>query len=72
MNKYLIEFHVKEAQEEIVTLLKLLELESTSEVEVKISFEHIYNHINTAWNSRNQTDKEAANLSEKEFYFGFV
>jgi hypothetical protein len=69
MNTQWILFHLREAQEELTRTIK--ELESAApedDVEFRIAMEHLYNHVNTAWNSRYVTDEQAAQCSDEDFY----
>ena len=62
MNKSWVLFHLAEAQEELEKTIK--EIESDPEydsVEYSIAMSHLYNHINTAWNSQNSTETEESN-----------
>ena len=54
MNRDWVLLHLREAQEELVTIVN--ELESSQdydEADFMVAMAHLYNHINTAWNSRN-------------------
>ena len=38
-----------------------------NDVVYMIDMQHLYWHINTAWNARNSTEKESAECSQKNF-----
>jgi hypothetical protein len=40
----------------------------SSEIEFEIAMAHVYNHLNTAWNSRNVDDERTAACSDDDFY----
>ena len=63
MNKEWILFHLNEALEELESTIK--DLESTPEYdtpEYSVGIAHLYHHVNTAWNSRNSSNKETEDM----------
>ena len=69
MNKYWIHWNLQEAQEEIARILRDLEASADyDETEFRIAMEHAYDHLNTAWNSRNEDHEHIANHTEEQFY----
>ena len=54
MNKDWIAFHLREGLFE--------------ETEFEIAMAHLYNHLNTAWNSRNADDERTAKCSDEDFF----
>jgi hypothetical protein len=69
MNKDWILFHLREASEELLRTIGEFETASNySEAEFRVAAEHIYNHLNTAWNSRNADPTHLARHSEREFF----
>ena len=68
MNKEWVLFHLKEALEEIENTIK--EIESEPEYdnpEFSVAMAHLYHHVNTAWNSRQSSEKEGEESSESNF-----
>lgn len=68
MNKDYIIFHLSEASEELQRTLR--EIQSDPEYaaeEFRVAMEHLYNHINTAWNARNSSVLSTSELSGEEF-----
>ena len=62
-------FHLGEAVQELQSVIAELEKnQNYDEVELRVSLEHVYNHVNTAWNSRDIRSELAANHSDDEFY----
>lgn len=66
-NEYTI-YNLQEAVEEIEkTIQELKRGTSSSEPHLLVNFEHLYHHINTAWNSRSATNQETTECSEENF-----
>ena len=69
MNKQWILSHLREAQAELSDTISRIESESAyGEIEFEIAMTHLYNHVNTAWNSRNVNDGQIGALSEDDFF----
>lgn len=59
MDKDYLLFHLVEAQEELVKITHEITNNSQyDEAELLIAFQHLYHHINTAWNARNASVSE--------------
>lgn len=67
MNKQWVLFHLTEALEELQKLTSTLASEAVSSEEFEIAIEHVYHHVNTAWNSRSISDEEAREHSDSDF-----
>jgi hypothetical protein len=68
MNKKYILYNLKEAKEQLDEVL--LELENNSEYdfgEFSVDIQHLYHHVNTAWNSKYSTKQESSECSEEHF-----
>ena len=68
MNKDYVLYHLNEALEEIQTTIE--EIGSEEEYghgDLSVAMTHLYHHINTAWNARNASSKEAQECSEADF-----
>ncbi len=68
MNKKYTLYNLKEAKEQLDEIL--LELENNSEYdfgEFSVDIQHLYHHINTAWNAQNSSEKESNECSEVNF-----
>ena len=68
MNPEHILMHLKEAKEELDRTIA--EIEKDKEYDVGaffVAISNIYNHLNTAWNARDATEKEAVECSEENF-----
>jgi hypothetical protein len=69
MNKQWILFHLREAHEELTRTIAQIESEPDyGEAYFEIAVAHVYNHVNTAWNSRNVDEDSTATSSEADFY----
>ena len=69
LNKQWIIFHLQEAQEEILNTIEQLGSEPEySETDFEIAVAHMYNHLNTAWNSRSVDNDRTANSSDHDFF----
>jgi hypothetical protein len=68
VNKEWIALHLAEAQEELERTLRELQRPDYSEVEFQVAMAHAYNHLNTAWNSRNRSPERVAKQTDEEFY----
>jgi hypothetical protein len=69
MNKLWILSHLQEANEELArTIARIAAASSVDEIELEIALAHMYNHLNTAWNSRAASDEQIAAQTEDDFY----
>jgi len=68
MNKEYIIYNLKEALEQLSMTINELETDKEYEFgDYKVQMEHLYHHINTAWNARNSSEKESIECSEKNY-----
>ena len=65
MNKDHTKFHLKEAMEQLQESLS--SFSKTDEVQLQLDMEHLYHHLNTAWNARNASNKETTECSKDNF-----
>jgi hypothetical protein len=69
MNKDWILFHLREGLGQLAETIASLESKSAyGEIEFGIDMEHVYNHLNTAWNSRKAAPQRMADCSNEDFY----
>jgi hypothetical protein len=69
LNRQWILFHLKEGLEELTRTIADVETDKNyTEIEFQIAMAHLYNHLNTAWNSRCEDDAEVSTISEHNFY----
>jgi hypothetical protein len=68
MNKSYILYNLKESLIQLEETIKELENNSDYEYgEFSVDMNHLYHHINTAWNSKYSTEKESKECSENNF-----
>ena len=69
MNKEWILINLREALDELTRTIAAIESERDySEIEFEIAMQHLYDHVNTAWNSRNVSAERVSQHSEEDFY----
>jgi predicted transposase YbfD/YdcC len=69
MNKDYILYNLHEARRQLSETIK--ELESDEEYDngsLIVDMQHLYHHINTAWNARNSSGAESQECREEDFY----
>lgn len=68
MNKNVVLFHLKEGMEELEKTISRIESEKDySETDLNSGMGHLYHHLNTAWNGRDQTVEQFNNVTEEDF-----
>jgi hypothetical protein len=68
MNRDQVLLHLKEARDAIEGTIR--EIQATPDYgygEYWVGMQHIYHHLNTAWNSRDATPEEIARLTDAVF-----
>jgi hypothetical protein len=69
MNKDWILFHLREGLEELTRTIAAFEAKPEyDETKFEIAMAHLYNHLNTAWNSRQSDPERTAKCSDEDFY----
>ncbi len=68
MNQEHIISHLREALEELTSTLSGIESNSEyDEGEFFVAMQHLYTHLNTAWNARSVAAGRLVNLSDADF-----
>jgi hypothetical protein len=68
MNLENVSFHLGEAREALDKILESIQKDKEySDAEFSVEMAHAYYHINTAWNSRNASQKDVIECSEENF-----
>jgi hypothetical protein len=68
MNKDLILFHLNEAEEQLRKTIKALRDDPAYEFgNYLVEMQHLYLHLNTAWNGRDATETQFAECSQPDF-----
>jgi hypothetical protein len=69
MNRDWVLSQLREAQEELSRTIEEMETDSNYDVgELIVAVQHLYHHLNTAWNSRDAAPSRVAAVSEDDFY----
>jgi hypothetical protein len=68
MNRDVVLFHLREAAEQLKETIQALEsCDDYGVEEFQVEMGHLYHHLNTAWNGRNQTDEQHAKCTNDDF-----
>lgn len=68
MNRAHTAFHLKEALEELQRTAASVESDlDYGDLEFSLAMEHIYHHLNTAWNARGASDQRARECTQEDF-----
>jgi len=62
-------FHLREALEELQKTIRGIEQDSEyNDGDFYVGMQHLYHHLNTAWNSRDASEEQAAESAEEDFF----
>jgi hypothetical protein len=67
LNRGWIAAHIAEAQEELRRIESQITNEGFSELESQMAMQHAFEHLNTAWNTRNVPGEHFAGASDVDF-----
>ncbi len=68
MNRSVVLFHLREAAEQLKETIQSLESAGDYGIEeYQVEMGHLYQHLNTAWNGRDQTDAQFAKCTDQDF-----
>jgi hypothetical protein len=68
MNRKYVLYNLKEAQGQLSETIEEIENNSDYEYgEFIVDMEHLYHHLNTAWNAQDTAEKESDECSEQNF-----
>ncbi len=68
MNRDHTLFHLREAAEELQRTIGAMEASSEYDYgEFWVSMQHLYHHLNTAWNARDESPERVAASSDEDF-----
>jgi hypothetical protein len=68
MNHRVVLFHLREAAEELNRMVEELSQDSRyTEESLEVAMGHMYHHLNSAWNGRNQTSKQHRECTDSDF-----
>jgi hypothetical protein len=68
MNRDIVLFHLREAAGQLgETIQRLSSDQEYDAEEFQVEIGHLYHHLNTAWNGRDQTDEQHRRCTDKDF-----
>jgi hypothetical protein len=68
MNREWVLHHLGEAQAEIAaTIAEIKETQDYGYGEFWVAMQHLYHHLNTAWNSRDSTREQVEKATDQDF-----
>jgi len=67
MNTKIISSNISEALEELNRINDELSAKSLDEVDFQIKLQHVYHHLNMAWNVRHIKTEQYRNMSDEDF-----
>ena len=67
MNKRYTEFQLKEALEQLQQIISSINNDDFDDINLQLDMEHLYHHLNTAWNAINATDEDTDECSQTNF-----
>jgi len=68
MNRIVVLFHLREAAEQLKETIQGLESSTHyGNAEFQVDMGHLYHHLNTAWNGRDQTHAQHSGATEEDF-----
>jgi len=68
MNREQVLFHLQEAEEELSGTIAAMRDDLEYDFgEFLVAMQHLYHHLNTAWNSRDATPEQVANATDEDF-----
>ena len=68
MNRDWVLFHLGEAHEELTrTIADMRDTPDYDYVELLVAMQHLYHHLNTAWNARNASEREVSVATDENF-----
>ena len=69
MNRKVVLFHLREAAEQLNKTILALTNEADYDMgEFRAEMSHLYHHLNTGWNGRDQTDEQFKECTDADFY----
>lgn len=69
MNREWVLLHLREAQEELTRTIAEIEADPDYDVgEFLVAMQHLYHHLNTAWNSRDERPARVKACTDDDFY----
>jgi hypothetical protein len=68
MNRSVVLFHLREAAEQLNETIQSLASDGDYDTEeFQVEMGHLYQHLNTAWNGRDQSDEQFEKCTDEDF-----
>jgi hypothetical protein len=68
MNQKAILFHLREAQEELDSMIAKIEKDTSYDTGLfRVAISHVYHHLNTAWNGRGSSAQRHRKCAQGDF-----
>lgn len=68
MNREVVLFHLREAKEQLDSMIAEIPSDPEYDIgEFRVEMGHVYHHLNTAWNGRDQTDEQFKKCTDVDF-----
>ena len=67
MNFTIVSSNIEEALEELQKIRDKVNSKNMDEAELKIQLQHVYHHLNVAWNIRDVETERYRNITHEEF-----
>jgi len=69
MNRNVVLFHLREAAEQLNKTIEFLTNDTDYDIGAfRVEMNHLYQHLNTAWNGRDQSDEQFKECTDTDFY----
>jgi len=60
--------HLREAAEQLNDTIQAMNNDADYDIgDFRVEMSHLYNHLNTAWNGRDQTDEQFKECTDEDF-----
>ena len=67
MNLKIVSLNIQEALEDLEKIREEIISNTINEVEFQMQLQHVYHHLNFAWNVRHKKTEQYKNMTEEEF-----
>ncbi len=67
MNLKVVSSNIQEALEELEKIRDKINSKTINEVEFQVQLQHVYHHLNFAWNVRHQKSERYRNMTDEDF-----
>jgi len=67
MNLQIVGLNIREALSELNDINELVVSGEIEEAEFQVAIQHVYHHLNVAWNARNESTESYSEMSDANF-----